>query len=240
MKYSIKQILEKQDHRTWNYPSKKWMYYQEWNNALFFHYKIDKELLKNLVPENLEIDLINGEAWISVVAFTMEKIRPRFLPSISFISDFGEINVRTYVTRDNKPGVYFLSIEAEKLFSTLLAKSFSGLPYEKSNIQQTRNSYHANHPTKEFSLTADYHIGMKIKHKKEIDLFLTERYCLYLNKGNDLFRYEIQHLPWKLNQLELEYFQLEYKLNNITLKSNPNLIHYSEGVQVVAWKKDKL
>jgi len=240
MKYSVNQILEQKEHRSWNYPIEKWSYYQEWNNALFFHYEVDKNILQDLVPDDLEIDLINGKAWVSVVAFVMERIRPRFLPSVSSISNFGEINVRTYVIKDNKPGVYFLSIEAEKLMSAVLAKSLSGLPYEKSTIKRTKNSYQAQHSLKGFSLSADYHIGMEIKHKNELDLFLTERYCLYLNKGNNLFRYEIQHIPWKLNQLELDYLQLDYKLGNLILDSNPNFIHYSVGVQVVAWKKQKL
>ncbi|GGE96065.1 hypothetical protein SAMN05443634_11074 [Chishuiella changwenlii] len=240
MEYSISQILEQKEHRSWSYPSKKWSYYQEWNNALFFHYEVDKNILQDLVPDNLEIDLINGKAWVSVVAFAMERIRPRFLPSVSSISNFGEINVRTYVTKDNKPGVYFLSIEAEKLMSAILAKSLSGLPYEKSTIKRTKNSYQAQHSLKGFSLGVDYYIGMEIKHKNELDLFLTERYCLYLNKGKDLFRYEIQHLPWNLNQLELDYLQLDYKLGNLILDSNPNFIHYSTGVQVVAWEKEKL
>ena len=240
MKYTIKQILAETNHRSWLYPSKSWKYYQEWNKALFFHYRVNKDILKELVPNDLEIDEINGSAWVSLVAFTMEKIRPRFLPAFPPISDFDEINLRTYVTKNGKPGVYFLSIEAGKLFSALLAKSLSGLPYEKSNINRTENSYQANHPKRNFSLLADFHVGMQVKHKTELDLFLTERYCLYLEDHNQLFRYEIQHLPWKINQLELEFLTIDYQLQNLNIDSRPDLVHYSEGVQVVAWEKERV
>lgn len=240
MKYNIKQILAEVNHRDWQYPSKPWKYYQEWNKALFFHYKIDSSILRELVPEELEIDEINDSAWVSLVAFTMEKIRPRFLPAFSPISDFEEINLRTYVTKDGKAGVYFLSIEAGKLISAIVAKSLSRLPYEKSNLQRTENSYQGNHEKRNFSLLADFHVGMKVKHKTELDLFLTERYCLYLKENNQLFRYETHHLPWNINQLELEFLTINYQIEDLKLDSHPDSIHYSEGVQVVAWEKEKL
>lgn len=240
MKHNIKQILAETNHRDWKYPAKPWKYYQEWNKALFFHYKIDSSILKGLVPDELEIDEINGSAWVSLVAFTMEKIRPRFLPAFSPISDFEEINLRTYVTKDGKAGVYFLSIEAGKLISAIVAKTLSGLPYEKSNLQRTENSYQANHEKRNFSLLADFHVGMKVKHKTALDLFLTERYCLYLEENNQLFRYETHHLPWNINQLELEFLTINYQIEALILDSHPDAIHYSEGVQVVAWEKEKL
>ncbi len=240
MKYSIKQILAETNHRDWEYPAKQWRYYQEWNKALFFHYKIDSCLLRKFVPKDLEIDEINGSAWISLVAFTMEKIRPHFLPAFPPISDFDEINLRTYVIKDQKPGVYFLSIEAGKLLSVLIAKSLSGLPYEKSRIKRTENSYQATYPKRNFSLLADFEIGTEVTHKTDLDLFLTERYCLYFGKNNQLFRYEIQHLPWKINQLELDFLKINYQINDLQIASNPDLIHYSEGIQVVAWNKEKL
>lgn len=240
MKYSIKQILAETNHRDWKYPAKQWRYYQEWNKALFFHYKIDSFLLRKFVPKDLEIDEINGSAWISLVAFTMEKIRPHFLPAFPPISDFDEINLRTYVIKDQKPGVYFLSIEAGKLLSVLIAKSLSGLPYEKSRIKRTENSYQATYPKRNFSFLADFDIGTEVTHKTDLDLFLTERYCLYFGENNQLFRYEIQHLPWKINQLELDFLKINYQINDLQITSNPDLIHYSEGVQVVAWNKEKL
>ena len=74
MGLSIKKILKQTDHRTWDYPKQPYSFYQEWNRALFFHWKVDAAILQELIPDGLAIDLFNDEAYVSLVAFTMEKI----------------------------------------------------------------------------------------------------------------------------------------------------------------------
>ena len=73
----IQEILEIKDHRPWVLPNENWSFYQEWNNAIFLHFKVELEELKQYIPKELEIDLFEDKPWISVVAFTMEKIRPK-------------------------------------------------------------------------------------------------------------------------------------------------------------------
>ena len=72
---TIKEILNTTNHRPWKMPSSGWKFYQEWNNAIFLHYQVDLKELEKKVPKELEIDLYEGKPWVSVVAFTMEKIR---------------------------------------------------------------------------------------------------------------------------------------------------------------------
>jgi len=207
-------IIQSISHRPWTLPNGRWSYYQEWNNALFLHWKVSTEELTKLIPCNILVDTFNGESWVSLVAFTMEKIRPRLLPSVSTISDFHEINVRTYLTQDNKQGVYFLNIEAQKQVSTFVAKLLSGLPYEKATIdRQTKGKtqiYIAANKSKGFQLDVTFKIGQKIKVKSELDNWLTERYCLYLDKGNELYRYEIHHKPWELHHVEISNLTTDY------------------------------
>ena len=132
-------IIQDAAHKSWGLPPERWAYYQEWNRSLFLHWKIPTDTLQPFIPKRLILDTFEKESWVSVVAFTMENIRPRGLPSIPVISDFHELNLRTYVTIDGKPGVYFLHISAQKQFSAWLAKRLSGLPYEKSEIIRTQN-----------------------------------------------------------------------------------------------------
>lgn len=94
---TIQEILNVTGHRPWTIPTKQWKYYQEWNDVVFLHWQVDLKELQKIVPGDLEIDLYEGKPWVSLVAFTMEKIRPRNLPPFSLISDFDEINIRTYV-----------------------------------------------------------------------------------------------------------------------------------------------
>lgn len=230
------EILSDISHRPYPIPNGEWVYYQEWNRALFLHWVVPYELLIKCVPANLEIDTIEGKCYISVVAFTMEKIRPKYIPSIKYISDFDEINVRTYVKKGNKGGVYFLNIEAGKSISAFIAKAISGLPYEKSSIARKSNSYISENLKKGFSLKVNYDIKQKLHNKSDLDHWLTERYCLYLEKENQLFRYDIHHKEWELKGVELKNLHVDYKIGEIHLgKTPPDQTHYSEGIKVLAW-----
>jgi len=77
---TIKEILNTTNHRPWKIPSSGWKFYQEWNNAIFLHYRVELKELKKFVPKELVIDLFEGKPWVSLVAFIMEKIRPKIYP----------------------------------------------------------------------------------------------------------------------------------------------------------------
>jgi uncharacterized protein len=234
------EILSSKSHRDYDYPKHNWMYYQEWSRVLFLHYQVSVDTLLELIPKDLTIDTFEGMAYISIVPFTMENIRPRFLPSLAFVSNFGEINVRTYVIKDGRRGVYFLNIEAEKYLSALLAKKLSGLPYEKSNIKISGTKYDSKNLNKGFSLKTEYNIGKKIVNKTALDLWLTERYCLYVDNKESLFRFEIHHEEWNLNNVELKKLELNYEIGKLKITESTDLVHYSKGVKVLAWNKVKL
>ncbi|UUC47422.1 DUF2071 domain-containing protein [Flavobacterium cerinum] len=237
---AIEQLLSDTAHRTFDYPKSRWIYYQEWNNALFLHWKVPVTLLEKLVPEKLNIDTFDGHAYVSLVAFTMQKIRPRNLPAITFISDFDEINIRTYIDNDNKKGVYFLNIEAAKSLSAYIAKKLSGLPYEKSVINRSDTSYSSYNTQKAFALETEFEIKEPISSKTALDKWLTERYCLYLDQEKSLYRYDIHHKEWEIKNVHLKQLSLNYTIDNISLSNTPDFIHYSDGVKVVAWERSKI
>ena len=237
-------ILKNISHRTWRLPNGKWRYYQEWNDVLFLHWKVEESELQKLTPTNILIDKFEGETWVSIVAFTMKKTRLRNLPSISFISNFDEVNVRTYLTQDHKPGVFFLNIEAQKKSSTFIARQLSGLPYEKAEIERGEDKnikyFTLNNKNKNFRLEAKFEVGQELSNKSVLDKWLTERYCLYLQTNNVEYKYEIQHQPWKLFQIEIIELTTDYKFGNIDLNRKPDIVHYSNGVKTLAWGKEKL
>lgn len=237
----IEEILNDKLHRPFEMPEGDWAYYQEWNRALFLHWIVPFETLRKCVPSGLSIDTFEGNCYISLVAFTMEKIRPKFLPSISCISDFDEINVRTYIDNDNKKGVYFLNIEAGKAISAFIAKTISGLPYEKAEIRRSEKSYTSNNSKKGFKLNSEFEIKQAIDNKTEIDKWLTERYCLYLVQDTKRYRYDIHHKEWQLKHVDLKSLNVNYKIGEIDLNERaPDLTHYSDGIKVIAWKRQKI
>lgn len=237
-------ILNNTSHRPWPLPEAEWKYYQEWNKSLFMHWAVDPEILQPLIPPSTTLDLHNGKAWISIVAFTMQKIRPRNLPFFKPVSDFHEINVRTYVTKDNKPGVYFLNIEAQKILSVFLSRTLSGLPYEKAAIRRSRHNnlhvYSSSNTRKHFALHATYDVAESSSEKSALDLFLTERYCLYVPLRQQLYRYNIHHAAWPLQHVTIHKLTLQYQVGALSVNTHtpPQLSHYSEGVKVVAWSKE--
>lgn len=229
-------ILTRVHHRHEPLPTTPWKYYQEWNDALFLHLPITYDELRPLVPRKLELDYCGDKYYISIVAFKMQNIRPKFLPSIELISNFYEINVRTYVKHREKTGVYFLSIEAEKFLSAFIAKKLSGLPYEKSSIIRDANSYFNQNEKRGFYFKADFKPGSAIKIKSDLDKWLTERYRLFIHQNDKLYRYDIHHKEWKLKQLDYIDLDINYKLNSVNITPQSiQYMHYSKGVKVVAW-----
>jgi len=234
---NISDILNDISHRPWDLPTGGWQYYQEWNDAIFLHFEVDFNTLRALIPQKLEIDSFEGKYYISIVPFTMQNIRPRYLPALELVSDFHEINVRTYIKNDNKAGVYFLNIEAEKWISTIVAKTLSGLPYEKSAIKRANGTYQNDNIKKSLQLHIDYRAANFITQKTRLDRWLTERYCLYLKDNHQLKRYDIHHKEWELQEIIISHIELDYKLQHIQLDHERiKSAHYSRGVQVLSWR----
>jgi len=231
-------------HRPWPLPIGNWSYFQEWNNALFLHWKISPKELTEFIPAGLILDTFNGDAWISVVAFTMQNIRPNGLLSVSGISNFHEINIRTYVKRDNKQGVYFLKIEAGKSISVFIARVLSGLPYVKSTINRSLNkgthSYISADKNKSPHFKTSFKIVEEIESKTDLDKWLIERYCLYLSSYGKLYRYEIHHREWPLEKVVIKDLKVKYEIGKVALGKEPTLSHFSTGVKVISWKRKYL
>jgi len=231
----LAELLADTAHRPYPLPAGGWRYYQEWNEALFLHWRVPLAVLRPLVPAGLDVDTFAGEAWVSVVGFTMQRIRPRYLPALAPVSDFHEINLRTYVVRDGRAGVYFLSIEAQKRVSAWLARALSGLPYERARMERSRRHYRSHNARTGFRLEAEFVIGAAITAPTPLDKWLTERYCLYLERAGAVLRYDIQHRPWPLARVDVQRLDVLYRVGALVLPPAPDAAHYSAGVQVLAW-----
>jgi uncharacterized protein YqjF (DUF2071 family) len=85
---------------------------QNWHDLLFAHWPIKSEILRPLVPAELPLDEYDGQCWVGVVPFRMSGVRLRATPAMPGLSAFPELNVRTYVRVQDRPGVYFFSLDA--------------------------------------------------------------------------------------------------------------------------------
>lgn len=236
---TIGEILNNNDHRPWRLPTENWKFYQEWNNAIFLHWQVELIELQKFIPNELEIDLFEEKPWISLVAFTMKNIRLRNLPSFPPISNFDEVNVRTYVKSNNKPGVYFLSMEGGSYLSCKVAKLVSELPYRYSKIKRGENYYQSKNSDFNDEFALQFSIGKEVHEKSVLDKWLTERYVLYQDTETSINEFEIHHLEWPIRELEITNLSLSYPRFDKLMAKNPDKIQYSNGVKVLAWGKKK-
>src|SRR5215216_4089390 len=116
-------------HRPWPLPQRPWALRMDWHDLLFMHWPISSAALRPYIPPRLDIDAFDGSAWIGVVPFRMRRVGPRLMPPLPFISAFPELNVRTYVSAEGKPGVWFFSLDAGNPIAVEGARDFFHLNY---------------------------------------------------------------------------------------------------------------
>ena len=120
--------------------------FQSWHKLLFLHWAIPESALRPHLPDRLAIDTFDGKAWVGLTPFTIRDARPIFTPSIPWLSHFHEINVRTYVSLDGVPGVWFFSLDANNFIAVKVARTIFHLPYQTARItleQQDKTIHYA-------------------------------------------------------------------------------------------------
>ena len=122
-------------------PSGRTAMRQQWSDLLFLHWPVPVEALRPLIPEPLQIDTYDGVAYVGLVPFTMTGVRPTWAPPVPGVSNFLEVNVRTYVHYQGRdPGVWFFSLDASQSLAVRIARRFWNLPYRFARMSQTRSA----------------------------------------------------------------------------------------------------
>ena len=104
-----------------------------WRHLLFENWPIDIDVMDARLPNEFEPDVYDGSAWLSFTPFTNVGVRPMGVPERLGIR-LPELNVRTYVTHDGVPSVYFFSLDAQGIASVIGARLFHHLPYYYARI----------------------------------------------------------------------------------------------------------
>src|SRR5919198_1271217 len=102
-------IIEETAHRPWPLPRDPWVLYMRWHDLVFLHWPVRPDLVRPLIPKEIELEIFDGSCWIGVVPFRMSGVHPRLVP---MSLHFPELNLRTYVKRRDKAGVWFFSLDA--------------------------------------------------------------------------------------------------------------------------------
>jgi hypothetical protein len=244
--------LERVDHRPWPLPRpwplsiERWVMAQTWHDLLFAHWPVSVESLSGAIPRALEIDAFDGSAWIGVVPFRMSGVRLRGMPALPWISAFPELNLRTYVTQDGKPGVWFFALDAANPLAVAVARAWFHLPYFRarmsvrsegeeivySHVRRQRGAVSA-------ELAARYApTGAVFRSRAgSLEHWLTERYCLYaVDRRERILRADIHHVPWPLQPARAEIERCTLPLaHGIALPPSPPLLHFARRLDVIVW-----
>jgi uncharacterized protein YqjF (DUF2071 family) len=232
-------------------PNRMPVMYQRWDDLLFLHWSCRSQDLRSHIPSQLSLDLYDGQAYISIIAFRMNAVRPAGLSPLPWLSYFYELNVRVYV-RDQRdePGVYFLSLDCNRTLAVWIARTFFNLPYQRAvmNFEVNRSGQEDDQTEHAIACrrtacsdTAYYRWRVEGQQKPAVpgslDFFLTERYNFFTVRKHKLLRGQVHHAPYNIGTASMSsWSDLPLVWNGIALdKRPPDLASCSAGVDVQAF-----
>jgi uncharacterized protein len=239
-------VLRETSHRPWPLPDRPWLMAQTWENLLFAHWPVPPEALRRVIPAAIPLDVWAGSAWVGVTPFRVRAIRPRGVPHTPGVTSFPELNLRTYATIDGKPGIWFMSLDADSALAVASARRVYRLPYFKARILCHADEDSIRYQSRRTSsdgeraeLAGWYRpTGPPVPPEAgSLEHWLTERYCLYtLDEDGSVLRADIHHPPWPLQPAEAA-FELNTMARPFGLELEPPapLLHFSARQDVVIW-----
>jgi uncharacterized protein YqjF (DUF2071 family) len=221
-----------------------------WRHLLFENWPVEPELMDAHLPASLSADTHDGSAWLSVIPFTNVAIRPKGLPRQLGVR-LPEINVRTYVTRDGVPSVYFFSLDAQGLASVTGARLFHHLPYYYARIAlemsdgRVRFESRRRHPgARPGRYEATYRpTGEPFNAPTEpLAEFLVERYRFYTEAPDGSIRYtDVDHDTWTLYPADATVdTDTLLRADGFARPDGEPAYYYSPGLDVVASRSKQL
>jgi uncharacterized protein YqjF (DUF2071 family) len=237
--------LAETEHRPWPLPEgEPWVMAQTWDDLLFAHWAVPVEAIRRHVPEPLPVDTLDGAAWIGITPFRVTGLRLRALPPTPVLSSFLELNARTYVTLDGKPGIWFFSLDASSRLAVEGARRWYRLPYFHARMAAERSDGSIRYASdrvsageRPASFRASYSpLGETFTAAPgSLEHFLTERYCLYTVDRGRTLRADIHHPPWPLQRAEASIGTNTMAPPGIPTDGEP-VLHFAARQDVLIWR----
>ena len=233
-------------HRPWPLPDTHWKWRQSWLDLAFIHYRVDAQQLRKRLPAGVQLQEFDGSAWVGIVPFRMAGVMRRPFPDLPHFSSFPELNLRTYVECEGKPGVWFFSLDADSWPVVFGGVHFYHLPYFSARMEQgVRDGW--------FHLTSrrrSSECEFEVSYRPFGDVFYpahgtfehwaTERYCLYSeDPRHGLRRVEVHHAPWPVQCAEVNLGKCDVLSSaGISTTADDPVCHFSAGVDVVSYENN--
>jgi uncharacterized protein YqjF (DUF2071 family) len=171
----------------------------DWRDVLFVHYAIDPGILRPRTP--FALDLFEGRAWVSLVAFTQTGLRPAVGGKMSAalmwpVAAHTFLNLRTYVRVDGRPAIQFLAEWIPNRLAMLVGPRLYGLPFRLGWLDYRNDRRDVTADGDAFRLTASAGTGVHTAEDESLDEFLLERYAAVTWRQRRGRKFDIEHAPW--------------------------------------------
>jgi uncharacterized protein len=220
---------------------------------LFLHWECEPAAIQVTLPAGLHVDTFRGRAFIGIIPFSVRDARPRFVPNVPGVSDFLEVNVRTYVHDDRGiAGVWFYSLDASGAIPVMAASTFFHLPYFKAEMERRKqagdehlfcSTRAGTDPSRRSCFRFRETITLGPARPDTLEFFLVERYVLFArSEENRLFKGRVHHEPYRLSECEvLEWDTKLIALDGLEPPAGPP-IHsiFSPGVDVAIFAPEEV
>ena len=212
---------------------------QRWSALTFLHWPYRAQLVQALLPAGLDVELYEGQAWVGLVPFSLSDIQWLGTPAIPWISRFPETNVRTYVRGPNgRPGVWFFTLDAERLIGVLGARLLYHLPYRWASMTVKQDGTRVQYASSRLPPFGKAQTDIEIEtgnamQAGEFDNFLTARFRLFAARRTKIYEGDLEHEPWPLQRARV----VRLKENMVASCGLPApqgepMAHFSDGVTV--------
>jgi uncharacterized protein YqjF (DUF2071 family) len=214
---------------------------QDWRTMTFVHWRYDPALIQALLPDDLEVHVRDGAAWVSLTPFVLARFRPPVGPPVPLLSTFPETNLRTYaIGPDGRDGIYFLDVEAASAPTTLALRVLLDLPYHRAAMRvdvQPTVRYRSDRRTSAGSVGYDMRVEigepLPVQGQDSLDQWLAGRWRAYGRLFGHRVAVPVEHQPWQLFKATL----LDPPGNLLASAHLPEppdapIVRYSPGVSV--------
>ena len=217
-----------------------------WDELTFLHWPYDPSEVQRLLPRDLTVETFDGTAWVGLVPFFLRVGLPG-VPSIRSATRFAETNVRTYVrSNDGARGIWFFSLDAERLAAVLTARSTYRIPYFWSEMAIVYRGSTITYSCRrrwpgprcaDSRVTIDVGDRYEPPELTELDHFLTARWALFSAPRSGLHRARAVHKPWPLHRARVvELYDELVPAAGLPAPACAPLVHYSPSVRVrIGW-----
>jgi uncharacterized protein len=208
-------------------PARPVAMFQTWEELLFLHWRVDPRLLQSRLPAGLRVDTFENQAWVGVVPFFMRNIRPSWSPVVPGVSNFQELNLRTYVVDERgTPGVWFFSLDADTRVGVWWGRTLYDLPYHYARMMHTRDrgsgrvEYMSQRPGTAARLASQFayepHGAAWTAEPGTLEFFLVERYVLFTqNRRGELMSGRVFHRPYEVHNTTAKANDALFELNGL-------------------------